>query len=253
MSAPTPSPDLSRERERDRLLTLANVQRVRGQLPEAQKTLRDALALGGEATAADAPIHEMLGDLLGADGKWDEAKAAYATAHALDPARVAAERKLAQAALHVAEAAQARALADAVLRGEALPSAVGGSASSQGKRSPAMAMFFSAVIPGAGQLYNGQTVKGLLCIAVTVITLLAIWLVPGGALVLDQIVSMIVPGAKKRLAPGEAPPFVWFLVLLSAVVWLYSVLDAPTVAAKMSDDRRRGGVPPEGDRSGWEV
>ena len=74
-------------RERDRLLTLANVQRMRGQLGEARKTIDTVLTLSEGLSEKDlAPIYELRGDLLQTEGRWEEAQAAFDRAHTLDPA-----------------------------------------------------------------------------------------------------------------------------------------------------------------------
>jgi tetratricopeptide (TPR) repeat protein len=259
---PAPSPPLTgpaRDRERERLQTLANVQRMRGQLVDARATLQQALALGGEPGPGDAPVHEMLGDILAADERWDEAKTAYGTAHALDPRRASAERKFAQMTLRAADAAAERALAEAVLRGEAVPggasgaSAAGGGAfggGARGKRNAGLAMLLSGLAPGFGQLYNGQLVKGLICLGIFFVTLLAIRLSPDGDLLVKQAVSLLA-GQPLRGARGEVSPLLWLLVFLSAAVWLYALLDAPITASKTESSGAAGtaGV----DKSGWEV
>lgn len=244
MSAPAPRPDAARERER--LLTLANVQRMRGQLAEARKSLEDALALSGDvSSSANAPAHEMLGDILAAEEKWEEAKAAYATAHALDPTRVASERKLAQAALHLADIAHERALADALLRGE-MPAAGGAFGMQQGaKSSPGLALLLSLFMPGMGQMINGQFVKGMICLGVFFVSMAVICLSPGGKDLVDQIRHLAAGQAYKGAAPS---PMLWMLLFVSGVIWLYSVLDAPMTAGKKS-----GGDAPKVDKSGWEV
>lgn len=256
MSAPTPPPpdgnaplsDAARERERDRLLTLANVQRMRGQLAEAQATLKQALSLAGGSPEADAPVHELLGDVLAADEKWEEAKAAYNTAHTLQASRASAERKFAHMALRTAEAAREREMAEAALRGE-LPADRGGGP--RGKRSPGMAMLLSALVPGFGQFYNGQLTKGLVCLGAFLLALIAIGLSPDGDLLVKQILGLIVlrpvPGAR-----GDVSPLLWLLVLVSGVVWLYGVLDAPITASRLSREVRSDGGTTV-DKSGWEV
>jgi hypothetical protein len=52
-------------RERERLLTLVNVQRMRGQTDDARKTLEQILAVSEGLPGRDiAPTQELLGDLL---------------------------------------------------------------------------------------------------------------------------------------------------------------------------------------------
>ncbi len=260
-SAPTPPPpspeekkpvlsDIERDRERDRLLTLANVHRMRGQLADARETLKKAIALSEAQSAGDAPIHEMLGDILAADEKWDDAKDAYNTAHVLDPARASAERKFAQMTLRAADAKAERALLDAQLRGELPPA---GAAPIHGKRASSLAFLLSALMPGAGQLYNGQTVKGLICLGIYALSLIVVFFSPGGSEFLEGIVLFAVP-MKGRL-PSEPSPLLLTFFLAGVVIWIYAVLDAPMIANKINQGTATpggsGGSKP--DKTGWEV
>jgi tetratricopeptide (TPR) repeat protein len=250
VSAPAPL-DPARERERDRLLTLANVQRMRGQIPEATETLKKALALGEGQSKADAPVHELLGDILAADERWDEAKTAFGTAHALDPARASAERKFAQMTLRIADSQREREMAEAILRGEIPAGTASGVAAVHGKRSPALALLLSGVVPGFGQLYNGQLIKGLVCLGAFLLTVLAINFLPEGKLFLDQFTHFL--AARPYRGGGEMSPLLLFLVLVSGILWLYAVIDAPIVASKLSSAAPADDGEPKVDKSGWEV
>lgn len=248
----TPPERIARDRERDRLLTLANVQRMRGQMSEAQNTLEQALALGGQQPSpSDAPIHELRGDLLAADEKWDEAKAVYETARALDPSRASAERKFAQMTLRQSDARAERELAEAVLRGEApLGGAGRGSGSVPPKRNAGLALLLSAFVPGFGQIFNGQLAKGLICLGVFLFTLLALRLSPDVDTFFAKIVQFFVPLKRVRGASAPVSPVLWLLFLLSAGVWLFSLIDAPLTASKR--EKQPDGSP-KIDKSGWEV
>lgn len=248
MSSPTPPSDPALARERDRLLTLANVQRMRGQLGEARDTLKTALAMGDPAAADAAPVHEMLGDILAADERWDEAKAAFAKAHELAPARASTERKFAQMTLRAADAAAEKAMAEAILRGE-MPVAPQGH-TPLGKRAPGMALLLSFVAPGFGQIYNGQLVKGLIFLGIYIVTLLGIAFSPDASLFFRQTIPLLfgrVPGDR-----GDLSPLLVFLLLVGGITWIYAVLDAPLVASKLGQDAAAPGGP-KIDKSGWEV
>lgn len=240
----------ARDRERDRLLTLANVQRMRGQLDQARESLQAALALNTGAPKADAQIHEMLGDAFAQNEKWDEAKAAYETAYTLDNARASAERKFAQTVLRVADATRERAVAEAMLRGELPPGAGAIPGGVGGKRSPVLALLLSCLAPGFGQLYNGQLVKGLVCLGVFLVGLIAINLSPDGRLLFQQIVPLAF--GRIPLVRGEISPGLIALLILCSAMWLYAILDAPIVASKLGNNDNTPGAP-KIDKSGWEV
>ena len=257
VAPPRPLDPAARERERDRLLTLANVHRMRGQTREAGSALQQALALGGPGDgpgtkAADAPIHEMLGDLLAAQGEDEAARDAYDNAHQLDPARASAERKFAQMTLRLADMKALAALGEAVRKGEAPPPDVVGLASSAGgKRSAGLALLASLALPGFGQFYNGQFVKGAICLGVFLLTLAAVRLSPDSGTLFAQITSLLAarpaPGAK-----GTVSPLLWLLILASGATWLYALADAVTTAGKGA--KPGGGISgPTVDKSGWEV
>ena len=80
----------------DRLLTLANVYRMRGNTAEAARTCQEALA----ADPDNAVAHELMGDLQAAQGQLDSAMAHYRQAFTLDP-RPGTEEKIALLALRI--------------------------------------------------------------------------------------------------------------------------------------------------------
>lgn len=258
ISPPAPAPviaipadPLARERERDRLMTLANVQRMRGQITEAVATVDQVLLLAEGAVPRDiAPIHELRGDLLATLFRWEDARDAYATAHEVDPERAAAERKFATMLLRMSEMKGQGSMADAMLRGDNIRDLMlAPSAGHIGKRKPGLAMLLSAFVPGFGQFYNGQLVKGLLCLSIFVLALVAIRLSPDSETIVRKLAALVnaspVQGAARPVSP-----LLWFLLLLSGVVWVYSFLDAATSAAKSEEGAASG---PGIDKTGWEV
>jgi TM2 domain-containing membrane protein YozV len=209
-----PKPDItlpefrdSNEKERadaDRLLTAANLARRRGNFKEAESSVRAAL----ELTPKDAAALELYGDILQSVGRVDDAAFAYGRAMEADSNRKTAEKKYAELAL-----LQNRAVH--LLRDEYIP------------RSPFIAILFSAVFPGAGQLYNGDTVKGLITAILTLILVVGIFWSPWG-----------IPSQKTE----QIPTSVIVLILLFSAVYLFAVIDA-NISAKRG--RRL--------KSGWEV
>jgi|GEM_PF-733851 Uncharacterized protein conserved in bacteria len=243
--AALPTDPIARERERERLLTLANVQRMRGQTKDAFATLTTVLTLmEGAAPRERAIVHEQMGDLMATQGNWEEAKKAFGEAKDADPSRAAAERKYAEASLRLAEVRMA---ASGAMAGGNLDAA---GVVRRTKRNAGTAMLLSFFIPGLGQFANGQAVKGGLCLAVYVLTLLAMNLSPDGQVVYKQILAFTtgreVPGANVPVSP-----IFWMLLLLAFAVWVFSLIDAALVAGQMSRDAGDGG--PVIDKSGWEV
>ena len=240
-------------RERDRLLTLANVQRVRGQLAEARKSVETVLSLSDNLPNRElAPIHELLGDILQAEGKWEEAQAAFEKAHMIDTERVGAEKKFAEATLRIAEA---KAIASGSMLG--MPSESFGSGTfgnrARGKRNSGVAVIASLFVPGFGQFVNGELVKGGVCLGVFLLTMVALCLSPDSVVFFAKINAMVAPNgpAAARALDPLSPLMIALLILLTAN-WGYSLFDAAAGASKSEGDSK-GAVPPAGDRSGWEV
>lgn len=190
--------------EADRRLTAANVARRRGNFKDAESNVRAALELAPK----DAAALELYGDVLQAVGRVDDAAFAYQRAIEADAERKSAEKKYAELAL-----LQNRAIH--LLREESIP------------RSPLVAVLFSAVFPGAGQFYNGDTAKGIITAALTFLLVVAIFWSPWG-----------IPSQKTEQIPGSLIA----LISLFAVVYVIAVVDANFAA-------KRG----KRLKSGWEV
>ncbi|MBC7528222.1 MAG: tetratricopeptide repeat protein [Chthonomonadaceae bacterium] len=125
------------------LLRDANIARKRNDYREAEEKCRTALSL----TPKDPAALELLGDILQGVGRVDEAMAAYQRAVEADAKRVSAERKYGELITQQQNFES--------YDPEAVP------------RNPFVATLLSALIPGAGQFYNGDTVKGAFFLAMT--------------------------------------------------------------------------------------
>lgn len=146
-----PSPADSEEA--DRLLRQASLERRRGRFKEASETCRRAL----ERVPRDAAALELYGDVLQSLGRVDDALAAYRRAGEADPRRRTAETKYAELLL-----LQDRSVA--ALQGRAEPT------------SPHIAVLLSALCPGAGQYYNGDTLKALLfAVGALILVVVLLW------------------------------------------------------------------------------
>lgn len=189
--------------EADRLLTAANIARRRGSFAEAEKSCRAAL----ELIPKDAPALELYGDILQAVGRVDDAMYAYQRAVEADAKRKTAEKKYAELALMQDRSVD-------MLRDDYIP------------RNANLAVFFSALFPGAGQVYNGETLKG---IALAVVGGLCVYLLGWTPYGFTKSLKQITP----QLA---------FSIAITGAVYIYAVVDANLGA-------RRG----KKRASGWEV
>lgn len=202
------------------LLADANRLRAKGDLEGAEKRCREALALA----PGNWQAHEVLGDILYQARRGDEAIGHYRLARAANPQRWLIEDKIARASLLMAEADIARARTLDLLAGKR----------SQTPRRPGIAAVLSLVMPGLGQVYNGEHFKG--------VAILGVWLLLVLAAGVAALGSLVGKGAAGR--PGLAPfdlgavlgvffssPALWW-TLPAMALWLYAIAEAALRAAK---------------------
>lgn len=188
----------------DKLLTAANIARRRGLFKEAEQRCREALDL----IPSDAAALELYGDVLQGLGRVDDAVYAYGRAKEADPKRAMAEIKYAELTL-----AQNREIE--MLRTEFIP------------RNPLVAIIFSALFPGAGQMYNGDSLKGI-CVVIGFFA----------CVILLGWTHFGFPGIRGTYVPITA----YVLTAAAGLTYIYAVVDANLSA-------KRGKRP----KSGWEV
>ncbi len=207
------------------LLGQATLLRARGSRAEALKLAQEALTLD----EANADTHELIGDLLVDLNRGGEAVASFRRARELNPSRVALEDKLARAALRRAAGLEATRSAEAVLSGAYRTAGP--------VRKPGYAALFSLLIPGLGQIYNEQLVKGLAVLVAYIIL----------AILTSLGVRASLIDAAGRLTTGYGRvPDMWSALSAMNVVWMvllaglyiYAVADAAVCAGKtMTSDR----------------
>lgn len=191
--------------EAGRILGRANLAYRRGSVDEALELCRQAVFL----TPRDAVALELYGDVLQSLGRVDDALLCYRTAVEVAPNRASAERRYAELRLM-----QERSIA--LLQEELIP------------RNRLVAVLMSALLPGAGQLYNGEPVKGL---AVAL-----------GALAFVVVLGWTPLGFRPGLT--SIPPSLVLITLCAAALYVYAVVDASLGATRGKAARRK---------SGWEV
>jgi tetratricopeptide (TPR) repeat protein len=194
-------------RQAETLLREASMLRRREKYAEAMTKCREALTL----VPKDAAALELYGDLLQGVAHINEALAVYKRATEADPKRYSAERKY----------------GDLLMRQQNWnngdPEAV--------PKNGLVASMLSLVVPGAGQIYNGDLVKGLFFLISTAISLFIIFWSPWGLNGRQQGVSIILT----------------VTLVFVCVLYLIAVADANMTARGVKSVKRsRPG-------SGWEV
>ncbi len=196
--------------EVERLLTQASAERARGNWMSARHLIEQALQRAPDR----ADIHELLGDVLRAVGDLSAALESYRRARELAPDRPSAEEKWAQTLLE--------------LQKPELPKEVPFL-----PKNPNLAAALSAVLPGSGQVYNEQWLKGVLF---GVLTLFSAGYFMQLFLNLRRSTSPLpsfeqVQQQMEQLSTGQ----ILLMVLLGLValgMWTYSLIDAYRTAQR---------------------
>jgi tetratricopeptide (TPR) repeat protein len=223
MSSPEEPKSIEVQTQVRELLGRGTLARARGRREEAIKLVQQAIVL--DETNPEA--HELMGDLLLDLKRGEEAMERFRRARELRPGRTTLEDKIARAALQKAARFRSLEYMQAVLEGREKPEA---------KRNPGLAALLSLVIPGFGQLYNGDVVKGL-AVASAYIFLLAIAILA----VLAKLASAP-PAAGgtiygRQMDMGTITSALFSGSTLVATIalfclWIYSVADAALRAGK---------------------
>jgi TM2 domain-containing membrane protein YozV len=209
----------------------------RATLARAHHKLDEALALARQAASLEETSwesHELVGDLLMEKGEAEAAMASYRRARKIAVDRPLLEDKIARAALRQAADQTAARRTQALLDGTARPDAP--------KRNPGYAALFSFVIPGLGQVYNGEILKGLILLVAYVAlfsvamlsALQGLSLMPRGGTGPVYGPSFDVSAILGAVFDGVG--LIWMLLLIG--LWVYAIADAALRASKglTSDD-----------------
>lgn len=168
---PRPKRDYAAEEEAGRRLTNVHLQLRRGQVSEAEASVRAILA----ERPADAGASELLGDVLSAREDWDAAAASYQAALKAEPGRASAEAKFGKTALRRAEQQSREKMGVAYASEDtALVRREGGA------RGGWPVILGSLLCPGLGQIVQGQTLKGGILLGVFLLCLGLLALLPHG-------------------------------------------------------------------------
>ena len=212
------------------LLGRATILRTRGERQKAIELVQQAIQLNEDGWEA----HELIGDLHLELGKGTWALESYRRARQLNPSRGVLEEKIGKAAIAQAARQQTARMSEALLEGMARTPST--------PRRPAMAALFSLVVPGLGQLYNGQVLKGFIMALLFVVlfgltTMVILGQIraaptsPQGVLYTPSInVVAVLSGVFSGINA------VWVLLLMG--LYIYAVADAGLTAGRSmtSDD-----------------
>ncbi len=216
MSETPLSPD-TRQKIRE-LMGRATLARVRGDRQQALQLAQEALTLHER----NYEVHEFIGDILMGLNRGADALNSFKRARELNPSRVELEDKVGRAAIQRGAVMDSMAHMQAVLEGRA---------PQEPKRSTAIAAISSLLLPGLGQLYNGEFGKGLGLIA----AFLAFAL-PGILVTLRQVATS--PGAAQDYLSLLRGSVLWLAPL--ALIYLYAVADAVVRASRTASSDKPG-------------
>ncbi len=214
--------DIQTKAQRDKLLSSANVARMRGDFESMEKACQEIIALTGE----DADIIELLADSLFGQERYAEAKEAYKKATELAPGKESLENKYAKAVLKASE--QQLQIESTLRKIEIKPEV-------PNHKLVAGAGCLSMLFPGLGQLISGQYIKGGIILACFLISLIALSLLRDTETFVKSLGMAF--GLTTRQY-GEAPPElrigIWFVLFsgIAAFCYVYSVIDAFVEGAK---------------------
>ncbi len=212
------------------LLGRATILRTRGERQKAIELVQQAIQLNEDGWEA----HELVGDLHLELGKGTWALESYRRARQLNPSRGVLEEKIGKAAIAQAARQQTARMSEALLEGMARTPST--------PRRPVMAALFSLVVPGLGQLYNGQVLKAFIMALLFVVlfgltTMVILGQIraaptsPQGVLYTPSInVVAVLSGVFSGINA------VWVLLLMG--LYIYAVADAGLTAGRSmtSDD-----------------
>lgn len=204
--------------EIERLLRTAHIHQVRGEREKAKALLQQALELDAE----DASVWEVLGDYRREAEDWQGAHDAYKKAHELAPQNATIERKYAEAVLQLTRQQEQYQQWERALEGK------GTGDGTLLPRNPALAFLLSLLMPGVGQIYNGQVVKGGIILGIVLVCLVVFMLSPGGSDFIYNLLAYLVNPARVR-GTMSGTQLVTGLVMF--IAWVYAFIDAPLSAA----------------------
>lgn len=214
-----------RKAEVDVLLAKANIYRMRHEYVQAEDVCREAYTL--DESRLD--IAEMIGDLLVIRGQMEAAAEQYKKVFEKEPRRTSAETKYAKAIIEIGEKEYQKKLAQERLDNPkkfAPP-----------PKHPLVAFILSLLFPGAGQMYNGEIVKGGIIIGIVVFSIAILALSPTDIKNLLVILGSIWSPPPQGVSQPPVSTLVWLVLAVLAPISIYAIIDAPISASKDQSDK----------------
>jgi tetratricopeptide (TPR) repeat protein len=209
----------------------------KGEKDKARELLRQAFLID----ANDCGGLELLGDLFMEDAEQEKALKIFERGLQHHPGHRAFEEKIGLCHVDLAEMRRDRDRRAQILEQGGIEKWM--------LLSAPRAFALSALLPGAGQAYIGQTRRGLSLLGIAVFTFLA-WAIP----LYFGLSSASAQGKgwgrfTAALHNMSAPGLLWFWLMVAAwvAVYTYAALDAMTQAEKINELRKQGWDVPEDD------
>ena len=215
----------------------------KGDKTKARELLRQAFLID----ANDCGGLELLGDLFMEDAEQEKALKIFERGRALHPKHRAFEEKIGLCHVDLAEMRRDRDRRAQILE-------QGGIEKWMFLSAP-RAFGLSAILPGAGQAYIGQSRRAMMMLGIAVFTFLA-WAIPlyfglkraaenSGA----RGVKALLGGFREALSGMSSFGLLWFWLMVAAwvAIYIYAALDAMTQAEKINELRKQGFDVPDDD------
>lgn len=228
-----------RTEEAGKVVMTARLVLRRGQRGEAKKLLAQALKID----PTDIGALDMLGDLFLEDAEQEKAIQVFTHGLKHHPGHPSFEEKLALAKLDIAEMEREKLMKEMALQ-NAIDNGLAPGHDKLLDKKPSLALGLSAVVPGAGQIYNDQYEKAAVFFALALFSLLG-WF----NFLFNKMRAMQEASVGRRIMPrmdqaleamsGGQRAFFWLLVLAWIAVIIASAVDAALSATRLNEARHR--------------
>ncbi|HEY3298401.1 MAG TPA: DUF5683 domain-containing protein [Armatimonadota bacterium] len=206
------------EVEIQKLLTAANLCRMRGKWIDAEDTYRKAI----DISPKDLRIRNLLVDVLIELGKTDLAIEEIKAAMQMSPGNVQLETKYAKLVLQKGESAYRMSVAEDMLQNP--------HKYVDKTRKPAMAVILALILPGLGQLYYRQYVKAAVIFGVFLLFMISFAaLQPQGSFTIYSLGDLVT----------AINPMVEVLGIASLAAYVYGIVDASVTGSKGSKKQQQ--------------
>lgn len=224
--------DIQKQAEFDRLMTAANVHRRRSDYSQAEQLVRKALDIRPD----DPEAREFAADMLFARGELDEAAAEYKRIFESDKTRTSAEEKYARAIVQISEGKRQQDLLQDMLehpRKFRVPA-----------RSPVVAAILSG-IPGLGQVYCNQLVRGVAMFLVAALSWLIFYALapamPDYSNFGDRMRDAISATDRINYFMRNLGPGAILFLCIAIFTQIYAIVDAAVIAEKTKKTEQEAG------------